>query len=398
MKLYHNSIKLFMVSIIMMANVSCNNETDPIIPEPEAPEVVAPATYVFQRSGESTVSYGGQSSRLNMSASLFNKLNDENVSAATLLEMFNEGTGFTAEDGASAEDEAAIEALNGSGKKLGNKTAAYGDASVQPKIAGFLTEYAEDVSPNFVVDAEAGVAGSHTGAGGRTVRINGKGMELNQVFAKSLIGALVMDQAAYGYLSATKIGDDVDNDASGLGAGEYTKMEHHWDEGLGYVYGQEDDITMAATPQGNGVLFNKYLKKVSADGKEEPGLGATIYDAFKLGRAAIVAGDATVKNEQAEIVKTKMSRVILHKAAYYLRGAATAREAASVDYADFFHGLSEGYGFVLSLQFTYDASGTSYFSHAEVAAMLSALEAGNGFWDITSDELNAMAAQIEAKI
>ena len=386
MKFYQKLIKLFMVSIIMMANLSCDNDTDPIIPEPEAPEVVAPATYVFQRSGESTVSYTGQSSRLNMSVELFDMLNDENVASTALLQMFNEGTGF------------ADAALNGSGKKLGNKTAAYGDASVQPKIAGFLTEYAEDVSTNFNTNAEAGVAGSHTGAGGRTVRINGKGMELNQVFAKSLIGALVMDQAAYGYLSATKIGDDVDNDASGLGAGEYTTMEHHWDEGLGYVYGQEEDIETAATPQGNGVLFNKYLKKVSADGKEEPGLGATIYDAFKLGRAAIVAGDATVRDEQAEIVKTKMSRVILHKAAYYLRGAATAREAASVDYADFFHGLSEGYGFVLSLQFTYDASGVSYFSHAEVAAMLSALEAGNGFWDITSDELNAMAAQIEAKI
>ena len=386
MKFYQKLIKLFMVSIIMMANLSCDNDTDPIIPEPEAPEVVAPATYVFQRSGESTVSYGGQSSRLNMSVELFDMLNDENVASTALLQMFNEGTGF------------ADAALNGSGKKLGNKTAAYGDASVQPKIAGFLTEYAEDVSTNFNTNAEAGVAGSHTGAGGRTVRINGKGMELNQVFAKSLIGALVMDQAAYGYLSATKIGDDVDNDASGLGAGEYTKMEHHWDEGLGYVYGQEDDLTMAATPQGNGVLFNKYLKKVSADGKEEPGLGATIYDAFKLGRAAIVAGDATVRDEQAEIVKTKMSRVILHKAAYYLRGAATAREAASVDYADFFHGLSEGYGFVLSLQFTYDASGTSYFSHAEVATMLTSLEAGNGFWDITPAALNAMAAQIEAKI
>ena len=386
MKFYQKLIKLFMVSIIMMANLSCDNDTDPIIPEPEAPEVVAPATYVFQRSGESTVSYGGQSSRLNMSVELFDMLNDENVASTALLQMFNEGTGF------------ADAALNGSGKKLGNKTAAYGDASVQPKIAGFLTEYAEDVSTNFNTNAEAGVAGSHTGAGGRTVRINGKGMELNQVFAKSLIGALVMDQAAYGYLSATKIGDDVDNDASGLGAGEYTTMEHHWDEGLGYVYGQEDDLTMAATPQGNGVLFNKYLKKVSADGKEEPGLGATIYDAFKLGRAAIVAGDATVRDEQAEIVKTKMSRVILHKAAYYLRGAATAREAASVDYADFFHGLSEGYGFVLSLQFTYDASGTSYFSHAEVATMLTSLEAGNGFWDITPAALNAMAAQIEAKI
>ena len=348
------------------------------------PVITAPETYSFERGGATTVSYGGQSSRLNMSVELFDMLNDENVAAATLLQMFNEGTGF------------ADAALNASGKKLGNKTASYGDASVQPKIEGFLTEYADNVSTKFNDDASAGVAGSHTGAGGRTVRINGKGMELNQVFAKSLIGALVMDQVAYGYLSATKIGDDVDNDASALGAGEYTTMEHHWDEGLGYVYGQEDDIENAATPQGKGVLFNKYLKKVN--GSEEPGLATEIYDAFKLGRAAIVAGNGTLRDEQAEIVKTKMSRVILHKAAYYLRGAASAREAASVDYADFFHGLSEGYGFVLSLQFTYDSSGASYFSYAEVAEMLATLEAGNGFWDVTAADLNAMAAQIEAKI
>ncbi len=390
MKFQFNTIKLITLSLFLATAFSCSNDDEPlpivIEEEEEQVEVIAPATYSFERGGATTVSYGGQSSRLNMAEQLFGKLKDADVSAATLLEMFNDGTGF---------DDAA---LNASGKKLGNKTAAYGNASVQPKIAGFLTEYADNVSTKFNDDASAGVAGTHTGAGGRTVRINAKGMELNQVFAKSLIGALVMDQVAYGYLSAKKIGDDVDNDATGLGAGEYTTMEHHWDEGLGYVYGQEEDIETAATPQGNGVLFNKYLKKVSADGKEEPGLGATIYDAFKLGRAAIVAGDATVKNEQAEIVKTKMSRVILHKAAYYLRGAATAREASSVDYADFFHGLSEGYGFVLSLQFTYDASGASYFSHEEVTTMLTSLEAGNGFWDITPSELNAMAAQIEAKI
>ena len=93
-----------------------------------------------------------------------------------------------------------------------------------------------------------------------------------------------------------------------------------------------------------------------------------------------------------------MSRVILHKAAYYLRGAADAKAASAVDYADYFHGLSEGYGFVLSLQFTYDANGDSYFSHNEVSIMLTALEAGNGFWDRTPEELDDMAAQIEAKL
>jgi len=394
MKIYYNSIKLLVATMLIITNFSCSSDDDQVITTPN--EVIAPDTYVFERQGESTVSYGGQTARLDMAASLFGKLNDENVDGASLLQMFEDGTGFTAEDGASQDQIDAINALNSSGKKLGNKTAAYGDASVQPKIAGFLTEYAENVSTNFNVDAGVGVSGSHTGSGGRTVRINEKGMELNQVFAKSLIGALVMDQVAYGYLSEVKIGDDVDNDASALGAGEYTTMEHHFDEGLGYVYGQESDITTASTPQGNGILFNKYLKKVNES--EEPGLATEIYDAFKLGRAAIVASNSEVRDEQAEIVKTKMSRVILHKAAHYLRGAAEAKAATDVDYADYFHGLSEGYGFILSLQFTYDADGMNYFSHSEVETMLSTLESGNGFWDRTPSELDDMAAQIEAKL
>ena len=279
MKFYYNSIKLFAVSMLVATNFSCSSDDDssdsPVLVygctdlssvnydananTDDGSCVTTPDSYVFERGGETTVSYGGQTARLDMAASLFGKLNDENVSGADLLQMFEDGTGFTADNGASQGEIDAIEALNNSGKKLGNKTAAYGDASVQPKIAGFLTEYADNVSTNFNVDASVGVAGSHTGSGGRTVRINEKGMELNQVFAKSLIGALVMDQVAYGYLSEVKIGDDVDNDASALGAGEYTTMEHHFDEGLGYVYGQESDITTAATPQGNGILFNNCL-------------------------------------------------------------------------------------------------------------------------------------------
>ena len=355
---------------------SCS-DSDPVVVE-------VPDTYTFTRGGLSTVSFGGQTARLEMAASLMEQLNSENVKASDLLTMFNDGTGF------------GDPTLDESGKKLGNKTAAYGDASVVEDIRGFITEYADDVSTSFSTEAAEGVAGSYTGAGGRTVRVNGKGMELNQVFAKSLIGALVMDQVASGYLSAKKIGDDVENDASALGAGEYTSMEHHFDEGFGYVYGQESDISAAASPAGSGVLFAKYLKKVNAS--EEPGIATEIYDAFKNGRAAIVANDSEVRDAQAEIVKTKMSRVILHKAAYYLRGAAEAKAAAAVDYADYFHDLSEGYGFVLSLQFTYDQNGESYFSHVEVNTMLTALEAGNGFWDRTPEELNNMVAQIEAKL
>ena len=63
--------------------------------------------------------------------------------------------------------------------------------------------------------------------------------------------------------------------------------------------------------------------------------------------------------------------------------------------ADYFHALSEGYGFILSLQFTHDANGMPYFSHAEIEGMLTDLEAGNGFWDRTDAELDAMAEIIE---
>ena len=370
------------LSLIVASSIlfSCS-DNDPVIDNPVVVDV--PDTYAFSRGGESTVSFGGQTSRLEMAASLMGQLNSENVLASDLLTMFNDGTGF------------GDSTLDDSGKKLGNKTAAYGDESVVEDIRGFITEYADDVSTSFSTDADAGVAGSHTGAGGRTVRINGKGMELNQVFAKSLIGALVMDQVAYGYLSATKIGDAVENVTLEDGK-NYTKMEHHFDEGFGYVYGQESDITAAESPDGSGVLFAKYLKKVNSS--EEPGIATEIYDAFKKGRAAIVANDSELRDAQAKIVKTKMSRVILHKAAYYLRGAADAKAASAVDYADYFHGLSEGYGFVLSLQFTYNANGDSYFSHNEVDTMLVALEAGNGFWDRTPQELDEMAAQIEAKL
>ena len=50
----------------------------------------------------------------------------------------------------------------------------------------------------------------------------------------------------------------------------------------------------------------------------------------------------------------------------------------------------------MSLQFT-NFNGTPYFTHTEVMDMIAILEAGNGFWDRTSAELNAMADEIEER-
>ena len=120
-----------------------------------------------------------------------------------------------------------------------------------------------------------------------------------------------------------------------------------------------------------------------------PGIANVIYDAFKLGRAAIVAGDYNLRDNQALIIKEHVDKIIAQKAIDYLSGGASTIESGAPR-EDTFHGLSEGYGFVLSLQFT------SYFSNSEVNTMLDQMMAGNGFWDVSADDLNSMANEISA--
>jgi len=65
---------------------------------------------------------------------------------------------------------------------------------------------------------------------------------------------------------------------------------------------------------------------------------------------------------------------------------------------DSFHDLSEGLGFVYSLQFTRKPnSNDPYFTKAEVDGFMSTLQAGNGFWDVTADTLDEISNTIAAK-
>ena len=79
------------------------------------------------------------------------------------------------------------------------------------------------------------------------------------------------------------------------------------------------------------------------------GIAATIYDAFKLGRAAIVAKNYEVRDQQADIIKEEVSNIIGIRAVYYLQ---VAQNFLAADKATAFHDLSEGYGFIYSRQFT----------------------------------------------
>ena len=290
-----NSLWLLVLGFII---IGCDSETE----EPATITVTPPATYSFERNGTTTVSYSGQSARLEMAAELGTGLNTPTKTATELNAMFNDGTGF------------GNTALDASGKKLGNKTASSSQASstVKPQFDALITDVTTNVFPNIANTASDGTPGSYTDPGGRTVIINGKGHEINQLFVKGLMGALVCDQIIWGYLSAGKLDggtNKADNDAGTLVDGKnYTSMEHYWDEGYGYLYGLEPD-DLNASIEGSDVLVSKYLKKV--DGSSLPGIAQEIYDAFKKGRAAIVAGAYDVRDEQAAIVSTKLAELFL---------------------------------------------------------------------------------------
>ncbi|MFC0605546.1 DUF4856 domain-containing protein [Winogradskyella pulchriflava] len=355
--------------------------------------VDAPAAYQFERNGISTVSYSGQTDRLLMGGELGSALKNSSNTEAILDGMFtNTGNYFSNEE------------LNNSTKDIRSKTAASTDYysanttesnAIKADFDGWISSQVNEVFPNWNTDASAGVAGNIEDAGGTTRYVSAKGLEYDQAFVKGLIGALTADQILNNYLS-TSVLDEGDNRTNNdnnvlLEGANYTNMEHKWDEAFGYLYGTDNPVA----PELNQDSFlNKYLLRVNSD-EDFSDFAETIYDAFKLGRAAIVAKDYDLRDEQAEIIREKISEVIGIRAVYYLQAG---KESLGTDYASAFHSLSEGYGFVYSLQFTRQPNtNVPYFTRAEVQTYLDQLMAGNGFWDVTSTTLDEIAEDIAAR-
>ena len=84
MKSQNYLLKLILL-IIPMLFISCDNDDDDTtIP------IVAPDNYEFLRDGVSTVSFTGQTARLNMADEIYSALNTNTFTKSQLLTMFNE--------------------------------------------------------------------------------------------------------------------------------------------------------------------------------------------------------------------------------------------------------------------------------------------------------------------
>ena len=264
-------------------------------------DVVAPATYQFERNGMTSVSYSGQTTRILMAEELIDALKDPSFSEMQLDAMFNHQEGDIDFSDAS---------LNASDKSIRSKTAASFDFftsnttdanAIKADFESWIAEQVADVYSNWANTATPGNPGQLTENGGSVRYVNAKGLELNQAVNKGLIGALMGDQLMNNYISKDLLAQfEATNDSETLVTDKnYTDMEHDWDEAFGYLYGTDD----ALAPQLNQDSFlNKYLQRVEND-PDFTGIAQDIYNAFKLGRAAIVAKNYDVRNAQAEIIR-----------------------------------------------------------------------------------------------
>lgn len=375
--------------------ISCDSNNDP--------QIDAPATYEFTRNGESSVSFTGQTTRIQMATELIGAINDfDNSTEELLLQMYRNQTA----EGGDADPYSNSE-LNDATKNIKSKVAASKDyfstnstvsAELKNQFETWLINQVEEVYPNENVVAAPGQPGQ-IADGSATRYVNGKGFEYNQLVGKSLIGALMADQILNNYISTSVLdaGTNREDNTNGTLAegSNYTNMEHKWDEAYGYLYGTAANLSNPVPTTGDDDAFlNKYLGSVEAD-EDFAGISQETFDAFKLGRAAIVAGEYDVRDEQAQIIRENLSIAIAVRAVYYLQSGKNALDQETPDYGAAFHDLSEGYGFIFSLQFTrVPNSDSPYLTKTDVDGFLAQLTEGNGLWDVTPETLDNISQEI----
>jgi hypothetical protein len=342
-----------------------------------------PSTYTFTRNGTTTVSFSGQTIRMNMLSEMVTLMKTANtagtsVSETTLKDMYaNNGYSWTDSEGLG---------LTGSTKQLKNKTAfgtadGSADAGIQTKFEAYMTNLA-NISANTVSGEENGIAGTagvwaNDGVKGPYL-MNENGQEYAQLIEKGLMCAVFLNQLTVNYL-----GDITNDDNTVVVEGEnYTKMEHHWDEAFGYFTDATDYPT-----SGTDRFWGKY-----SEGRETIlGSATKISNAFRIGRSAIVNQNYSLRDQQVVIINTELEKVVAGTAIHYLNSAKTnitnnvARN----------HALSEAVAFIDGLRYSNNVINNVNISSDEIDTALGYI--GDNYNVVTISNLNNAIDLIASK-
>lgn len=350
---------------------SCNQDGD-------SPELDVPSTYEFTRNGTSSVSYSGQTQRLDMLALLTTYMKSSNtvgapaLSADQLKDMFaNENAPFNGqtfskdlESKCFQTDVSMFEALM---DDLASASTATGTAS--NGTAGVLVDGSSDPTVGY--------------------RVNTNGVELTQVIEKGLMGAVFYYQAMEVYLSEDRMGS-VGNDD--LKEGEnYTNMEHYFDEAFGY-FGAPTDFPSAVTID-DARFWGKYCNKRN-DGLYA-GINDEISTAFRTARAAIAAKDYEARDLAIQTIQQKWAVIIAGTAVGYLRdGLSTSGKPNYKRH----HALSEAIGFMMALKYHFNDGNSKFpphFTFMHVHHAMGVISAQTNLYTLTDAQIEETIGHLQ---
>lgn len=309
----------FLLVLASVAFFACKKKTAPEPtpePEPSGPAYTVPTTYTF-----SPMTYTGQTMRMEMLDEMVTYMKTGRtpntvLSATTLKNMFsNTGNPFT------------NPALNASGKKLEDKffvldvnlVKSYMDsiASASTNSLNIITG-SVDATKKYLLNPY-------------------NGFDYTEMIEKLVMGATFYYQAMESYICAAGVGGSVDNTTSAPGEG--TAMQHHWDEGFGYL-----GVPQAFPTSTTGVIFwGEYLNEIGTT----LGNKSTVMNAFLLGRAAINNKDYPTRDAQITIINREWEKLIAASAIHELNEA----KLEITDNAVRNHVLSEARGFIMALKY-----------------------------------------------
>ena len=369
MKLFH---KLLFASVFALSITSCTKKgcTDPtaanydsIAEEDDGNcdyTYNVPSEYVFtDGDGNSTVSYSGQTARMDMLSEMVSYLKTANndpavtLSATDLLAMYdNSYNGWSDAD------------LVGNGKQLKSKT-ALGDAGIQSMFEGWMNA------------AAAATPSSNT-----SYLQDASGLEWTQVIEKGLMGACFASQMTSNYLAGISSDDNTTIEDGKY----YTEMEHHWDEAYGYFTDAPDYPT-----NGTDRFWGKYANKSYLE--DNIGSATDIATAFRTGRAAIAAGNIADALAQAEIIKTETKQMVAGMALHYLNDVKAQISSGTADQSSINHSMSEALAFIFGIQFITD---NPDMSSADVMALVNQIEPSVAGFSQNTMNINTVIDQVAA--
>jgi hypothetical protein len=334
----------------------------PIVP------YIIPSTFSFtDDSGNSTVSFSGQTERLDQLSEMVTLMKTGNAAtldAQILKDMFANTNG----DG------------NGNFSFTSTKQLKDKCFTIDQSLFETFMDNIANASVDNATTAADGQAGTLT-SGTSTYLFDANGVEQVQVIEKGLMGAVFLNQALNTYFGAGKM--DVDNTtAVDAGAGKYyTEMEHHWDEAFGY-FGVSIDFPTTVPDRFWGKYSNNQDASINSN--------ADMMDQFLLGRAAITGNVLSDRNAAIAAIRTEWEDISAYQAMTYLDDAVGFFGS---DDAKFLHVLSEAYAFAWNLRYApVETRRMNTTEHAALMAMFNA-----NFWTMTVADINAVKNTIDAK-